>query len=429
MKFYINTLGCKVNTYESNVIRDIFLNAGYKEETLEKADIIVVNTCSVTNKADSKSLKTVRQARRKNKDAIIIVSGCSSQNKQKEYLDLEDVDIVLGNRYKTDIIKYIEEYKQKKEKINALTDMKKVPFEIMMLNNFNQTRAFVKIQDGCNNFCSYCIIPYVRGNVRSKNKEDVIKEVKKLVEEDKKEIVLTGIHTGNYGKDLKTSLADLLEELVKVENLERIRISSIEITELDEHFMKVLKENEKIVDHMHIPLQSGANKTLKDMNRKYDKDYFIKKIEEIRKIRPNINITTDVIVGFPNETEEDFNETIETIKKVKFTKIHVFPYSKREGTKAALMDNQIKEAIKQQRVHKLLEISEQLEKEYMEKYIGKTVEILPEKVKENILTGHTGNYLQVKTKGKKEDINKLIKVKIKSLNYPYLEGEKLTSEQ
>ena len=193
--------------------------------------------------------------------------------------------------------------------------------------------------------------------------------------------------------------------------------------------MKVLKENEKIVDHMHIPLQSGANKTLKDMNRKYDKDYFIKKIEEIRKIRPNINITTDVIVGFPNETEEDFNETIETIKKVKFTKIHVFPYSKREGTKAALMDNQIKEAIKQQRVHKLLEISEQLEKEYMEKYIGKTVEILPEKVKENILTGHTGNYLQVKTKGKKEDINKLIKVKIKSLNYPYLEGEKLTSEQ
>ena len=429
MKFYINTLGCKVNTYESNVIRDIFLNAGYKEETLEKADIIVVNTCSVTNKADSKSLKTVRQARRKNKDAIIIVSGCSSQNKQKEYLDLEDVDIVLGNRYKTDVIKYIEEYKQKKEKINALTDMKKVPFEIMMLNNFNQTRAFVKIQDGCNNFCSYCIIPYVRGNVRSKNKEDVIKEVKKLVEEDKKEIVLTGIHTGNYGKDLKTSLADLLEELVKVENLERIRISSIEITELDEHFMKVLKENEKIVDHMHIPLQSGANKTLKDMNRKYDKDYFIKKIEEIRKIRPNINITTDVIVGFPNETEEDFKETIETIKKVKFTKIHVFPYSKREGTKAALMDNQIKEEIKQQRVHKLLEISEQLEKEYMEKYIGKIVEILPEKVKENILTGHTENYLQVKTKGKKEDINKLIKVKIKSLNYPYLEGEKLTSEQ
>ena len=429
MKFYINTLGCKVNTYESNVIRDIFLNAGYKEETLEKADIIVVNTCSVTNKADSKSLKTVRQARRKNKDAIIIVSGCSSQNKQKEYLDLEDVDIVLGNRYKTDVIKYIEEYKQKKEKINALTDMKKVPFEIMMLNNFNQTRAFVKIQDGCNNFCSYCIIPNVRGNVRRKNKEDVIKELKKLVEEDKKEIVLTGIHTGNYGKDLKTSLADLLEELVKVENLERIRISSIEITELDEHFMKVLKENEKIVDHMHIPLQSGANKTLKDMNRKYDKDYFIKKIEEIRKIRPNINITTDVIVGFPNETEEDFKETIETIKKVKFTKIHVFPYSKREGTKAALMDNQIKEEIKQQRVHKLLEISEQLEKEYMEKYIGKIVEILPEKVKENILTGHTENYLQVKTKGKKEDINKLIKVKIKSLNYPYLEGEKLTSEQ
>ncbi len=425
MKFYINTLGCKVNTYESNVIRDLFINKGYIESSEEEADVIVINTCSVTNKADSKSLKTVRQAKRRNENAIIVVSGCSSQNKQDEYLSLDEVDIVIGNRYKTDIIKYIEEYQKKHKKINALTDMKKVPFEIMMLNNFNQTRAFVKIQDGCNNFCSYCIIPYVRGNVRSKDKDDVIKEVKTLVDDSKKEIVLTGIHTGNYGRDLKLSLADLLEELVKIDGLERIRISSIEVTELDEKFMKVLKENNKIVNHMHIPLQSGCDKTLKDMNRKYLTEYFIKKIEEIRSIRPDINITTDVIVGFPGETEEDFETTYKTIEKIKFSKIHVFPYSKRKGTKAATMPNQVNENIKQQRVHKLLELSERLEKEYMERYIGEVVEVLPETIKDNILTGHTGNYLQVKYNGNKSDINQLIKVKIKSLNYPYLEGEKI----
>ena len=425
MKFYINTLGCKVNTYESNVIRDLFINKGYIESSEEEADVIVINTCSVTNKADSKSLKTVRQAKRRNENAIIVVSGCSSQNKQDEYLNLDEVDIVIGNRYKTDIIKYIEEYQKDHKKINALTDMKKVPFEIMMLNNFNQTRAFVKIQDGCNNFCSYCIIPYVRGNVRSKDKDDVIKEVKTLVDDSKKEIVLTGIHTGNYGRDLKLSLADLLEELVKIDGLERIRISSIEVTELDEKFMKVLKENNKIVNHMHIPLQSGCDKTLKDMNRKYLTEYFIKKIEEIRSIRPDINITTDVIVGFPGETEEDFETTYKTIEKIKFSKIHVFPYSKRKGTKAATMPNQVNENIKQQRVHKLLELSERLEKEYMEKYIEEVVEVLPETIKDNILTGHTGNYLQVKCNGNKSDINQLIKVKIKSLNYPYLEGEKI----
>lgn len=425
MKFFINTLGCKVNTYESNVMRDLLINKGYKEAKEEEADVIIINTCSVTNTADNKSLKTVRQARRKNDKAIIIVTGCSSQNKQKEYLALEEVNIVLGNRYKTNVLNYIEEFKEKKEKINALTDMKKIPFEPMMLNNFNRSRAFVKIQDGCNNFCSYCIIPYVRGDVRSKELKDVIEEVKALVEDGKKEIVLTGIHTGNYGRDLKTSLADLLEELVKIEGLERIRISSIEATELDEHFMKVLKENEKIVDHMHIPLQSGTNKTLKNMNRKYDINYFLNKLEEIRTIRPNINITTDVIVGFPGETEEDFKETLETVKKCKFTKVHVFPYSKREGTKAATLDNQVKEEIKKDRVHRLIELSEELEKEYMKKYIGKEVIILPETVKENVISGHTGNYLQVLANGNETDINKLTKVKITELKYPYLDGKKI----
>jgi threonylcarbamoyladenosine tRNA methylthiotransferase MtaB len=269
MKFYISTLGCKVNTYESNVIRDNFLNHGYIESKLEDADVIVINTCSVTNTADHKSMKTVRHARKNNENAIIIVSGCSSQNKKEAYSNMEEVDIVLGNRYKTKITEFIEEYKKDKTKLNKLSDMKEIPFEKMMLNNFNQTRAFVKVQDGCNNYCAYCIIPYVRGDVRSKDLNDCIEEVKTLVQDGKKEIVLTGIHTGNYGRDKGSSLAILLKELVKIEGLERIRISSIEITELDDAFMEIFKTNEKIVSHLHIPLQSGSDKILKEMNRKY----------------------------------------------------------------------------------------------------------------------------------------------------------------
>ena len=424
MKFQIYTLGCKVNTYESNVMRDALLNKGYFEVGLkEKADITIINTCTVTNTADSKSMKVIRQAIRRNENAIIVVCGCLVQNKKEEVSKIDGVDIVIGNINKSKIVDYIEKYIYEKKQEVDVRNIMDTNFEPMMLNNFNKTRAFVKIQDGCNNFCSYCIIPYTRGNVRSKDKQSVLKEIQLLVDEGHKEVVLTGIHTGNYGAEFADyKFADLLKDIVKIDKLERLRISSIEITEINDDVMKVIKENNILVDHMHIPLQSGSDAVLKRMNRKYDKEYFINKIKKLRKIRPNISITTDVIVGFPGETEEEFEETIETIKKIKFTKLHVFPYSKREGTKAAIMDGQVDENIKKKRVKILLQLSKELEYNYMEKFIGKKVIFIPEMAKEEYIIGHTGNFLNVKYRGNKNDLNKDIEVKINNIEYPYCIG-------
>lgn len=424
MKFQIYTLGCKVNTYESNVMRDALLNKGYFEVGLkEKADITIINTCTVTNTADSKSMKVIRQAIRRNENAIIVVCGCLVQNKKEEVSKIDGVDIVIGNINKSKIVDYIEKYIEEKKQEVDVRNIMNTNFEPMMLNNFNKTRAFVKIQDGCNNFCSYCIIPYTRGNVRSKDKQSVLKEIQLLVDEGHKEVVLTGIHTGNYGAEFADyKFADLLKDIVKIDKLERLRISSIEITEINDDVMEVIKENNILVDHMHIPLQSGSDAVLKRMNRKYDKEYFINKIKKLRKIRPNISITTDVIVGFPGETEEEFEETIETIKKIKFTKLHVFPYSKREGTKAAIMDGQVDENIKKKRVKILLQLSKELEYNYMEKFIGKKVIFIPEIAKEEYIIGHTGNFLNVKYCGNKNDLNKDIEVKINNIEYPYCIG-------
>ena len=420
MKFQIYTLGCKVNTYESNVMRDALLNKGYFEVGLkEKADITIINTCTVTNTADSKSMKVIRQAIRRNENAIIVVCGCLVQNKKEEVSKIDGVDIVIGNINKSKIVDYIEKYIEEKKQEVDVRNIMDTNFEPMMLNNFNKTRAFVKIQDGCNNFCSYCIIPYTRGNVRSKDKQSVLKEIQLLVDEGHKEVVLTGIHTGNYGAEFADyKFADLLKDIVKIDKLERLRISSIEITEINDDVMEVIKENNILVDHMHIPLQSGSDVVLKRMNRKYDKEYFINKIKKLRKIRPNISITTDVIVGFPGETKEEFEETIETIKKIEFTKLHVFPYSKREGTKAAIMDGQVDENIKKKRVKILLQLSKELEYNYMEKFIGKKVIFIPEMAKEEYIIGHTGNFLNVKYRGNKNDLNKDIEVKINNIEYP-----------
>lgn len=424
MKFQIYTLGCKVNTYESNVMRDALLNKGYFEVGLkEKADITIINTCTVTNTADSKSMKVIRQAIRRNENAIIVVCGCLVQNKKEEVSKIDGVDIVIGNINKSKIVDYIEKYIEEKKQEVDVRNIMDTNFEPMMLNNFNKTRAFVKIQDGCNNFCSYCIIPYTRGNVRSKDKQSVLKEIQLLVDEGHKEVVLTGIHTGNYGAEFADyKFADLLKDIVKIDKLERLRISSIEITEINDDVMEVIKENNILVDHMHIPLQSGSDAVLKRMNRKYDKEYFINKIKKLRKIRPNISITTDVIVGFPGETKEEFEETIETIKKIEFTKLHVFPYSKREGTKAAIMDGQVDENIKKKRVKILLQLSKELEYNYMEKFIGQKVIFIPEIAKEEYIIGHTGNFLNVKYHGNKNDLNKDIEVKINNIEYPYCIG-------
>lgn len=427
MKFNIYTLGCKVNTYESNVMSDLLKNKGYIEvSTNDKADISIINTCTVTNTADNKSFKTIRHAIKQNEDAIVVVVGCMSQNKKDEVLKVDGVDIVLGNIGKSKVVEYIDEFIKTKEKKLDIYDMMDTTFEPMILNNFNKTRAFIKIQDGCNNYCAFCIIPYVRGNVRSKDKDLVLKEAKHLIEQGHKEIVLTGIHTGHYGSELKDYKFDnLLEDLCQIEGLERLRISSIEITELDDNFLNVLKNNKILVDHMHIPLQSGSNGVLSRMNRKYDKQYFIDKINKIRSIRPNISITTDVIVGFPGETEEEFNETIDTIKEIEFTKLHVFPYSRRKGTVADEMDNQIDENTKHKRVKILMNLSEELEKKYMNKFVNKEVLFIPEIRKDDYLIGHTGNYLQVKIKSNEDLIGKDVKVLLKEVNYPYIIGEKI----
>ena len=418
MKFLINTLGCKVNTYESNVIRDIFLNEGY-EESNSNVDIAVINTCTVTNTSDSKSLKVIKHTIKNNPNAIVIVCGCFSQINPDRLKDMEGVSIVLGNYNKSKIMDYINQYKKEKKQIIDVRELNDEKFECMKLNNFNKTRAFVKIEDGCENFCSYCIIPYSRGKVRSKLMEEVLDEVNTLVNNGHREIVLTGIHTGHYGADiLEYDFSDLLNEICKIKGLERLRISSIEITELDDKFLETLKNNKIIVDHMHIPLQSGCDKTLKEMNRKYDVAYFKDKIKKIRSIRPNISITTDVIVGFPNETEDDFNTTVNTIKEIKFTKLHVFPFSVRKGTVAETMENQIDEKTKKERVHILMDISKELELDYMNKFVGCEVEFIPEVSKDGYIIGHTGNYLQIKSKIKSNG-HETIKTTIKSIEYPY----------
>ena len=423
MKFYIYTLGCKVNAYESKVMNDLLLNNGYTLDK-ENPDICIINTCSVTNTADHKSLKTIRGAIKRHPESIIIVTGCLTQSDYKNASKIEGVDIILGNKNKTKLIDYINEYKEKNKKQIDIYDISNIPFETMKLNNFNKTRAFVKIQDGCNNFCSYCIIPYTRGGVRSKKKEDVIDEITNLVNNGHKEIVLTGIHTGNYGAEFDNyDFADLLSDIIKINGLERLRISSIEMNEINDRVISLMKNSNILVDHMHIPLQSGSNKILKLMNRKYNKEEFIKKIEDIRKVRPNISITTDVIVGFPNETEVEFNETIDTINKIKFTKLHVFPYSRRKGTVADTMDGQIDEKVKKERVKVLLELSKKLELDYMSKYINKEVVFIPEIEKDGYVIGHTGNYLEVKCIGKKEELGKDKIVTIKKIEYPYVIGK------
>ena len=385
MKFYIYTLGCKVNTYESNIMKELLERSGYVYSI--DADIYIVNTCTVTNTSDNKSLKLLRRLRREHENAILVAVGCLSQVNP----DNIDADIILGNVGKGNIIKYIREYEGKK--IVDIRDIMESPFEIMELTNFDKTRAFVKIEDGCENYCSYCIIPYTRGKVRSKKKEDVLKEVKNLISNGHSEIVLTGIHTGHY-YDGDYSFYNLLCDLVKIEGLKRLRISSIEITEINDDIIELFKNSK----------------------------YFIDRIEKIRESRKDISITTDIIVGFPNESEELFNETMDTVDKIRFSKIHVFPYSRRKGTKADSMDNQVPEEVKKARVRRLIKKSEELENEYFNKYVGKEVTFIKEVYKDNYLIGHTGNYLLVKCYSK-EDICGEITAKITKVEYPYCIGD------
>ena len=392
MKVGICSLGCKVNIYESELVTNILKNNNYTVVDFEdKADIYIINTCSVTNESDKKSRKMINRAKKNNPAAIIIVMGCYSQVNAEDI----DVDIVLGNKDKSKIVEIIEEYIKTKQKKKIIYDLTKVDFEKMEITNFDShTRAFVKIQDGCNAFCSYCIIPYVRGRVRSKDPEDVIKEVTTLVEKGYKEIVLTGIHTGRYGTDINTNLEELLNKLVNIPNIYRIRLSSIEINEITPGIKDLLKENKVMAKHLHIPLQSGSNKILKLMNRRYNKEEFLSMVDNLRDI-PDISLTTDLIVGFPNEGEEEFNETIDTLKKIGFTKIHTFPYSKRKGTPAATMDNQVSPEEKKRRVHRILDLSNKYEHNFYESKIGKIYDGVVEIHSNGTTIVHTSNFIPV----------------------------------
>ncbi len=409
--FYIKTLGCKVNSYESEFVRNLLLNEGY-EEVEENADICIVNTCTVTNTADNKSKQVINNIKKNNPNALVVAMGCFCQFRNENIGELINADIIIGNKNKTKILKYLKTYEKNHERIIDFDDMNKADFEDMEIKKYSHHhRAFIKIEDGCNNFCTYCIIPYVRGRVRSKDFNNCIMEVNDLALSGHKEIVLSGIHTGQYNSN-GLRLSDLINKISKNTLIKRIRLSSVEIVELDDKMMDIIKNNKTFVSHLHIPLQAGSDHILKLMNRRYDTAYFKEMVDKIRSLREGISLSTDVIVGFPGETEEDFNDTLKFCREIGFSKIHVFPYSDRNGTVASRMKDKIPGNIKKDRVRRLIELSNELEKEYFEKFIGKTVEVLIEEQKEDgFYHGFTSNYIPLKLKGNYK-INELYDIEL-----------------
>ncbi len=446
------TLGCKVNQYETNAMIERFIKADYEIVDFEEvSDIYVINTCTVTNMSDRKSRQIIRRVKQVNPNSILVVTGCYAQVAAKELEKIKEIDLIVGNTEKKNIVNIVENFEtifhknvgasithghvlSVAHKFAQLTDARpqknnttvKAKINITDINNQKEfvdfgtttytekTRAVIKVQDGCNNFCSYCIIPYAKGRVRSRKLESVIDEIKSIAQKGIQEVVITGIHVASYGIDFKDSnirLIDLLEEINKIEGIKRIRLGSLEPNIITDEFVQRLKNVDKICDHFHLSLQSGCTETLKRMNRKYTTEDFEKVVERLRKAFPNVALTTDIIVGFPAETEEEFNTTYEYLKNVKFYKMHVFKYSQRKGTRAAVMPNQIDGNIKEARSHKLIKLSNKNEKEFLDKYIGEEVDVLFEQEENEYIKGHTSNYLVVKVKGKELE-NKMLKVKI-----------------
>ena len=392
------TLGCKVNQYETNAMAQEFIKNGYEVvEHTEIADIYVINTCTVTNMSDRKSRQMLRRVKELNKQALVIACGCYVQVSRKEVEKIKEVDLILGNNEKKNIVEYVEEYEKNRKRELEVQDImnKKEYAEFGEVIYTEKTRAVVKVQDGCDRFCSYCIIPYARGRVRSRKPEKIISEINKIAKEGIKEVVITGIHIASYGKDFKEKyrLIDLLEEINQIDGIERIRLGSLEPLLITEQFVERLIKLEKICNHFHLSLQSGCDETLKRMNRRYTIEQFKKIVKLLRKNFKDVNLTTDIIVGFPGETEEEFEKTCKFLEEIKFYKIHVFKYSQRKGTKAAEMKQQIDGHIKEERSRKLIELSNKNEKEYNERNIGKTVEVLWEEEKEGYYKGHTKNYI------------------------------------
>ncbi|WP_456273983.1 tRNA (N(6)-L-threonylcarbamoyladenosine(37)-C(2))-methylthiotransferase MtaB [Bacillus sp. AK031] len=428
-----HTLGCKVNHYETEAIWQLFKEEGYERLEYENtADVYVINTCTVTNTGDKKSRQVIRRAIRKNPDAVICVTGCYAQTSPAEIMAIPGVDIVVGTQDRRKMLEYIEQFKEERQPINGVGNiMKNRVYEELQVPAFtDRTRASLKIQEGCNNFCTFCIIPWARGLMRSRDPEEVIRQAQQLVDAGYKEIVLTGIHTGGYGEDMKDyNLAMLLRDLeAQVKGLKRIRISSIEASQLTDEVIEVIDNSNMVVRHLHIPLQSGSNTVLKRMRRKYTMEFFAERIEMLKKALPGLAVTSDVIVGFPGETEEEFMETYNFIKDHKFSELHVFPYSKRTGTPAARMTDQIDEDVKNERVHRLIELSNQLAKEYASQFENEVLEVIPEEIyKEDpdsgLYVGYSDNYMKVVFLASEDMIGKLVKVKITKAGYPYNEGQ------
>ena len=419
------TLGCKVNQYETNAMTQKFIENGYKIlEHHEKADIYIVNTCTVTNMSDRKSRHMLRKMKEQNQEAIIVAVGCYAQVAKEEIEKIPEIDLVLGNNEKVKIVELVEKYLKDHKKQATLDDvMHSTEFsDFGDITYTEKTRAVIKIQDGCDRFCSYCIIPYARGRVRSRKPENIISEITKIAKEGIKEIVITGIHIASYGKDFKDEyrLIDLLEELNKIEGIERIRLGSLEPLLITDEFLERLSKLRKICHHFHLSLQSACNDTLKRMNRRYTIEQFIEITKKLRKVYDDVMLTTDIIVGFPGETDEEFNKTYEKLKEIKFYKTHVFPYSPRKGTKAAIMPQQINGKIKEERSKKLIELSNKYQKEYNEKYLSQNVDILFEECKDGIYKGHTGNYILAHCKTNKNLENKIIKAKCIGIEQEYI---------
>lgn len=414
MKVAFYTLGCKVNQYETNGMIQEFLKRNYEIVLFhEKADVYIINTCTVTNMSDKKSRQMIRRTKELNLESIVVAVGCYAQVAREKLEEMKEIDLILGVNEKNKIVDYIEEYLQEKKKIKKISDvMKQIEYsDFGEVEYSEKTRAIIKIQDGCDRFCSYCIIPYARGRVRSRKPENVVKEIRKIAEKNIKEVVLTGIHLASYGKDFKEEyhLIDLLEEINKIEGIERIRLGSLEPTLITEEFVKRLRKLEKICDHFHLSLQSGCDETLKRMNRKYSTEDFRIIVNRLRENYKEVALTTDIIVGFPGETEEEFKKTYEFLQDIHFYKMHVFKYSPREGTKAAIMEDQVDGNRKEIRSNKLIEMSNKNEKDDNEKYLGKKLFVLFEEKDGEYIKGHTTNYKVVKVKTEDIQIENEIK--------------------
>ena len=410
-------LGCKVNQYESEAIAELFAEKGYEIVGIdEEADVYVINTCTVTNFGDKKSRQLIRKVKRQNENAIVAVVGCYAQTAPKELMEIAGVNLVIGTKDRAQIVEMVEQYDRANGVENHVSDiMKERVFEPLSIQKLaNRTRAYLKIQDGCSQYCSYCIIPYARGPIRSREPQEVVAEVKRLAENGFKEVVLTGIHVASYGKDRRdTSLLDILKQVHEVEGIERIRFSSIEPNVVTEEFAQTMAALPKVCDHFHLSLQSGCNKTLKEMNRKYDTEKYRQAVATLRKYLPKVALTTDIIVGFPGETEEDFRESYAFAEEIGFAKIHVFPYSPKRGTPAAARKDQLLNAVKSERSHTLIQLSDRMATDFLADAVGTDAEVLYERaVGEGIYEGHTTNYMKVHGRSETDLTNRIAKTHI-----------------